>query len=99
MNTCVGAAETGVATQRVQKNFSAEAHKRAVDDSRSVDGVTVASTRTPRLTTWLSAGCDGEARVESVRPVDHKHDNEDSKNIGKYYGSQRILGVDGDKRP
>ncbi|WP_344922090.1 hypothetical protein [Streptosporangium oxazolinicum] len=35
-----------------------------MDGDRTADGATLASTLTPRLTTWLSAGRDGEAKVE-----------------------------------
>ncbi|MFI7638897.1 LamG-like jellyroll fold domain-containing protein [Nonomuraea sp. NPDC049400] len=64
MNTPVGAAASGAAAPRLQKSSALEIQKLAVNDSHTVDGATVTSTLTPRLTTWLSAGRDGEAKVE-----------------------------------
>ncbi|MEV0166601.1 deoxyribonuclease NucA/NucB [Nonomuraea fuscirosea] len=71
MNTPVGAASTSSAVQRRSAAAGpAGIAKLTVDDSRPVAGVTVASTLTPRLTTWLPARRDGEAKVdvEIARP-------------------------------
>ncbi|MGW0802631.1 LamG-like jellyroll fold domain-containing protein [Nonomuraea sp. NPDC002799] len=69
MNTPVGAAApASSAAQRLGTGIAASPNtgiaKLTVDDSRTVHGVTVASSLTPRLTTWLPAGRDGEAKVE-----------------------------------
>ncbi|MGW5686029.1 LamG-like jellyroll fold domain-containing protein [Nonomuraea sp. NPDC003754] len=65
MNTPVGAAATStVARLNTATADHAGIAKLTVDDSRTMDGVTVASTLTPRLTTWLPAQRDGEAKVE-----------------------------------
>ncbi|MFI6456848.1 LamG-like jellyroll fold domain-containing protein [Streptosporangium amethystogenes] len=68
MNTPVGAAPAGVAAQQRRMDATADAaptiDKLTIEGARTVDGITVASTLTPGLTTWLSAGRDGEAKVE-----------------------------------
>ncbi|MEU7746444.1 LamG domain-containing protein [Nonomuraea sp. NPDC049158] len=68
MNTPIGAAATSSSAQRLgtgaAANPAAGIEKLTVNDSRTVNGVTVASTLTPHLTTWLAAGRDGEAKVE-----------------------------------
>ncbi|MEO3887649.1 LamG-like jellyroll fold domain-containing protein [Nonomuraea sp. B5E05] len=68
MRAPVGTAATIAAAQQRRMHAAADPvpsiEKLTVDGSRTVDGVTVASTLTPRLTTWLSAGRDGEAKVE-----------------------------------
>ncbi|MER5620251.1 LamG-like jellyroll fold domain-containing protein [Streptosporangium sp. NPDC002544] len=69
MNTPIGAtATTSGAAQQLRRSAAADPtpaiEKLVVNGSHTVDGVTVASTLTPRLTTWLSAGRDGEAKVE-----------------------------------
>ncbi|MGP3913809.1 LamG-like jellyroll fold domain-containing protein [Nonomuraea sp. 10N515B] len=68
MNTPIGTAATSSTAQRLSTSTTANPaggiEKLTVNGSRSVDGVTVASTLTPHLTTWLSAGRDGAAKVE-----------------------------------
>ncbi|MEV0593163.1 LamG-like jellyroll fold domain-containing protein [Nonomuraea cavernae] len=64
MNAPIGAAATGVMARRLPTNSAPEIQKLAVGDSRTVDGVTVTSDLTPQLTAWLSAGRNGEAKVE-----------------------------------
>ncbi|MFI7617181.1 LamG-like jellyroll fold domain-containing protein [Nonomuraea terrae] len=68
MNTPVGAAATSATAQQQRMNAAADPapaiDKLTVDGSRTVDGVTVSPSLTPRLTAWLSAGRDGEAKVE-----------------------------------
>ncbi|MBB4935992.1 hypothetical protein FHR32_000297 [Streptosporangium album] len=69
MNTPIGAAAaTSGADQQLRTSAAVDPapaiEKLAVNGSRTVDGVTVASTLTPRLTAWLSAGRGGEAKVE-----------------------------------
>ncbi|QYC45144.1 Chitinase A1 precursor [Nonomuraea coxensis DSM 45129] len=68
MNTPVGAAPSGVAAQQRRVDAATEAapaiEKLTVEGARNVDGISVASTLTPRLTSWLSTGRDDEAKVE-----------------------------------
>ncbi|MGW5154836.1 LamG-like jellyroll fold domain-containing protein [Nonomuraea wenchangensis] len=68
MNAPIGAAATSTATQQQRLNAATDPapaiDKLTVDGGRTADGATLASTLTPRLTTWLSAGRDGEAKVE-----------------------------------
>lgn len=68
MNTPVGSAPAGVAAQQrrmdADVNTAPTIDKLTVEDAYAVDGITVASTLTPRLTTWLSTGRSGEAKVE-----------------------------------
>ncbi|MFC4006137.1 LamG-like jellyroll fold domain-containing protein [Nonomuraea purpurea] len=65
MNTPVGAA---AAAQQRRMDATADAtptiNKLTIEGTRTVDGITVASTLTPRLTTWLSNGRKDEAKVE-----------------------------------
>ncbi|MGA4989227.1 LamG-like jellyroll fold domain-containing protein [Nonomuraea bangladeshensis] len=64
MNTPIGAAAATSSVAQRQGIGAADIVKLTVDGSRTVDGVTVASTLTPQLTTWLATGHDGEAKVE-----------------------------------
>ncbi|WP_212746149.1 LamG-like jellyroll fold domain-containing protein [Nonomuraea sp. KC401] len=68
MNAPVGAAATNAAARQRTTNAATDVapaiDKLTVNGSRTADGVTVASTLTPRLTTWLTAERDGEAKVD-----------------------------------
>nr|WP_082535520.1 LamG-like jellyroll fold domain-containing protein [Nonomuraea pusilla] len=68
MNAPIGAAATSTATQQQRLNAATDPapaiDRLTVDGGRTVDGATLASTLTPRLTTWLSAGREGDAKVE-----------------------------------
>ncbi|MDA0638794.1 Ig-like domain-containing protein [Nonomuraea sp. MCN248] len=67
MNTPIGAAPAGVAAQQRRMDATADAsptiNKLTIEGARTVDGITVASTLTPHLTTWLTTGRNGEAKV------------------------------------
>jgi hypothetical protein len=68
MNTPIGAAPVGVVAQQRRMDATADPaptiDKLTIEGARTMDGITVASTLTPGLTTWLSTGRDGEAKVE-----------------------------------
>ncbi|MFI6637790.1 LamG-like jellyroll fold domain-containing protein [Nonomuraea fuscirosea] len=68
MNTPIGAAAamSGAAAQLRASvpDLGAGIEKLAVGSSRTVNGVTVTSTLTPHLSTWVAAGRDGEAKVD-----------------------------------
>ncbi|MEV4289325.1 LamG-like jellyroll fold domain-containing protein [Nonomuraea bangladeshensis] len=68
MNTPIGAAATSMASQQQRLNAATDLglgiDRLTVEGGRTADGATLASTLTPRLTTWLSAGRDREAKVE-----------------------------------
>ncbi|MEW1839811.1 transposase [Nonomuraea angiospora] len=65
MNKPVGAAATARQQRmNIATNAAPEIAQLTVDDARTADGVTVTSTLTPRLTTWLPAGRSGEAKVD-----------------------------------
>jgi hypothetical protein len=68
MNTPIGtAASPSGAAQQLRTNTTDPApaiQKLAVNGGRTVDGVTVTSTLTPHLSTWVAAGRDSEAKVD-----------------------------------
>ncbi|MFI6505444.1 LamG-like jellyroll fold domain-containing protein [Nonomuraea typhae] len=65
MNKPVGAAATpGHQRVNIATNSAPKIARLTVDDARTADGLAVASTLTPRLTTWLPAGRRGEAKVD-----------------------------------
>ncbi|WP_433432298.1 LamG-like jellyroll fold domain-containing protein [Nonomuraea sp. CA-141351] len=87
MSTPIGAAASGAAARRLQKSSAPEVQKLVVDDSRTVDGVTVTSDLTPSLTAWLSGGRDGEAKVE----VEIAHTPTKSVKAGKATSDKRLI--------
>ncbi|MFC4118968.1 LamG-like jellyroll fold domain-containing protein [Nonomuraea zeae] len=67
MNTPIGAAAapSGAAQAHASvDDLGTGIEKLAVDGSRTAGGVTVTSTLTPRLSTWVAAGRDAEAKVD-----------------------------------
>ncbi|GII90462.1 NucA/NucB deoxyribonuclease domain-containing protein [Sinosporangium siamense] len=58
--------------------------KLVVEDGKTVAGVSVATTRTPRLTAWVSAARDGRARAEVQ--IAHK-----PAKTAKVLGSDRVI--------